>query len=73
VATLLLDKRYNRLPEDTSASILTSGLLGDQYVALEPGGSDEYLHEGSEIEETQSAIVLERLIGKFLFNGKDKK
>lgn len=54
------------LPEDTSASILTQGVLGGQYIALEPGGSDEYLSEGEAVGLTQSAVVLERLIGRVL-------
>lgn len=68
VVTMDIDSRFNRFPDDTSASIFTSGLLGEQYVALEPGGSEEYLVDGSEIEMTQSALVLEKLVGKFLFN-----
>ncbi|MDN3517385.1 outer membrane lipid asymmetry maintenance protein MlaD [Aquisalimonas lutea] len=56
-----------RLPEDTSASIYTSGLLGEQYIALDPGGMDMYLRDGDEITLTQSALVLERLIGQFLY------
>ena len=55
-----------QLPEDTSASIYTSGLLGEQYIALDPGGLDFYLQDGDEITLTQSALVLERLIGQFL-------
>jgi phospholipid/cholesterol/gamma-HCH transport system substrate-binding protein len=54
------------LPADTSASILTSGVLGDQYVALEPGGEADTLQSGGEIQYTQSAVVLERLIGKLV-------
>ncbi len=65
---LRIDARYDELPEDSDASILTAGLLGSQYVGLQPGGSDIYLEEGSELEFTQSAIVLENLIGKFLVN-----
>ena len=56
------------LPDDSGASILTSGVLGDQYLALEPGGSDEFLKSGDEISYTQSAVVLERLIGKLVQN-----
>jgi phospholipid/cholesterol/gamma-HCH transport system substrate-binding protein len=56
------------LPEDTSAAILTSGLLGDQYIALEPGGSDVMLDSGAEIQYTQSAIVLERIVGRMVQN-----
>ena len=66
-----------RFPADTSAKILTSGLLGDQYIGLEPGGSDKNLEAGSQIRMTQSAVVLENLIGQFLYNraaeGGDKK
>ena len=51
-----------------SSSILTAGLLGSQYIGLQPGGSDLYLEEGSEILFTQSAIVIENLISKYLFN-----
>jgi phospholipid/cholesterol/gamma-HCH transport system substrate-binding protein len=68
VVTLRISGRYDNLPADTSASILTSGLLGEKYVGLEPGGSDEVLKEGSEIELTQSSLVLENLIGQFLFS-----
>jgi phospholipid/cholesterol/gamma-HCH transport system substrate-binding protein len=65
--TLALDKRYT-WPRDTSASILTSGLLGETYVGLEAGGDDKKLANGDRITLTQSAVVLERLIGQFLFN-----
>lgn len=57
---------YNELPLDTSASILTSGLLGDQYIGLEPGADEEYLKEGSTLDLVQPALVLEELIGQFL-------
>lgn len=56
------------LPIDSSASIVTSGLLGDRYVAIELGAEDQILREGDEITFTESAVVLERLIGKFLVN-----
>ena len=68
VVSLELDSKYDQFPDDTSASIYTSGLLGEQYIALEPGGSEDMLTDGSEIEMTQSALVLEKLVGKFLFN-----
>ena len=68
VVTLSIDTRYLKIPEDSDASILTAGLLGTQYIGLQPGGSDLFLEEGSEIEFTQSAIVLENLIGRFLVN-----
>ena len=54
------------LPVDTSAAIRTQGLLGDQFIALEPGGEDELLKNGDEIEFTESALSVERLIGKFV-------
>jgi phospholipid/cholesterol/gamma-HCH transport system substrate-binding protein len=63
-----IDKQYNQIPDDSDASILTAGLLGSQYIGLQAGGSEEYLQEGSEILFTQSAIVIENLIGKYLFN-----
>ena len=65
--TLALDSRY-KWPKDTSASILTSGLLGETYVGLEAGGDDKVLAAGDRITITQSAVVLEKLIGQFLFS-----
>jgi phospholipid/cholesterol/gamma-HCH transport system substrate-binding protein len=62
-----MDKRYE-FPKDTFASILTSGLLGEQYIGLNPGGDSVMLHNGDEIKQTQSALVLENLIGKFIYN-----
>jgi phospholipid/cholesterol/gamma-HCH transport system substrate-binding protein len=57
------------LPEDTSASILTAGILGDQYIGLEPGGSPVPLQEGDQVLLTNSAMVLEQLITKYLLSG----
>lgn len=68
VVTMNIGKSYNSLPSDTSASIFTAGLLGEQYVSLEPGGNDKSLQSGSEIRLTQSAIVLEQVIGQFLYS-----
>jgi phospholipid/cholesterol/gamma-HCH transport system substrate-binding protein len=68
VVKFVIDGRYDEIPDDTDASILTSGILGSQYIGLQAGGSDMYLEDGSEILFTQSAIVLENLIGKFLVN-----
>ena len=68
VVTFVIDTQYDQIPDDSDASILTSGILGSQYIGLQAGGSDIYLEEGSEILFTQSAIVLENLIGKFLVN-----
>lgn len=69
VVTMDIDARYDQIPEDSDASILTAGLLGSQYIGLQAGGSEFYLEDGSEILLTQSAIVLESLIGKFLVTG----
>ena len=71
VVTMRIDQRYNEIPNDTSASILTSGVLGDRYVGLEPGGSFEVLQDGDELFITQSAVVLEQLVSKYLFNTKN--
>ncbi len=68
VVTFVIDSQYDQIPDDSDASILTAGLLGSQYVGLQAGGSDTYLEEGSEVLFTQSAVVLENLIGKFLVN-----
>ena len=68
VVTLRIDNAFDRFPEDTAASIFTSGLLGEQYIALEPGGSMENLGGGDRIQLTQSALVLEQLIGQFLYS-----
>jgi len=62
-----VDKRY-LFPRDTSVSILTSGLLGEQYIGLEAGGDSAMLKEGDVAKITQSAVVLEKLIGQFLYN-----
>ncbi len=68
-----IDKTFDLLPSDSSASILTSGLLGDQYIGLDPGGAEELLADGSQVELTQSALVLEDLIGQFLVKFSDSK
>lgn len=67
VVTMRISTRYNRIPNDSDASIFTSGILGGQYIGLQPGGSDEYFRDGDEITFTQSAVVLEQLISKYLF------
>ncbi|ACL71831.1 Mammalian cell entry related domain protein [Thioalkalivibrio sulfidiphilus HL-EbGr7] len=59
---------HDYLPTDTQASIYTAGLLGEQYIALEPGGEDEVLAQGGEIHYTQSAFVLEQIIGRIMVN-----
>ncbi len=68
VVTMQVEEKYSQFPRDTIASIFTSGLLGEQYVALEPGGDEKLLENQSEIRLTQSAMVLEQLIGQFLFS-----
>ena len=67
VVTLRVNSRFNRIPDDSDASILTAGLLGSKYVGIGAGGSDTWLTDGSELQITQSAVVLEQLISKFLF------
>lgn len=68
VVKFKIHNKFDQIPDDSDASILTSGLLGSQYIGLQPGGSEFYLEEGSEILFTQSAIVIENLISKYLFN-----
>lgn len=68
LVTLRIDARFDRIPDDSDASILTAGLLGSKYVGIGPGGSETYLADQGEIELTQSAIVLEKLVSKFLFS-----
>ncbi len=72
VVKMAIDSDYDELPLDTSASILTSGLIGEKYIGLEPGGDMEMLKDGGEIELTQSSLVLENLIGQFLFSMTEK-
>ncbi len=67
VVTLDLESRYE-FPTDSSISILTSGLLGEQYIGITPGGEDKMLAQGSTVQYTQSAVVLEELISKFLYS-----
>ena len=62
-----LDKRY-QFPKDTFANIMTSGLLGEQYIGLLPGGDEQMLKNGEQLKKTQSAVVLEELIGQFLYS-----
>lgn len=67
VVTMSLDSRFT-FPKDTFASILTSGLLGEQYIGLAAGGDEEMLKDGDKVMKTNSAMVLEELIGRFLFD-----
>jgi len=71
--TMLIESKYDNLPLDTSASILTSGLIGTNYIGLEAGGDIDFLQNDDILEITQSALVLENLIGKFLFNNSSPK
>lgn len=73
VVQLSIDSQYNTLPDDTTASVFTAGLLGEQYVNLEAGGSEEHLKDGGKIEITQSAIILEKALGQFLFKSAEEK
>jgi phospholipid/cholesterol/gamma-HCH transport system substrate-binding protein len=68
--SLSLDARY-KFPKDTSAAVMTSGLLGEQYIALEAGGDEKKLAQGDTLKITQGAVVLENLIGQFLYNKAD--
>ena len=76
VVTLMIDGRYH-FPKDTFASILTAGLLGEQYIGLDAGGDEKMLKTGDVVAKTQSAVVLEKLISQFMFNkaseGTEKK
>lgn len=65
VVSMRIDTQYNQIPEDSFASIQTEGLLGGKYIGISPGGLETFLKEGSRIDQTQSAIVLESLINKF--------
>ncbi|MET0551085.1 MAG: outer membrane lipid asymmetry maintenance protein MlaD [Xanthomonas sp.] len=69
VVTLSIDDKYKDLPADTSAAILTSGLLGESYVGLQPGGDPDTLKPGQEIAFTQPAVDLIQLVGKYMFGG----
>ena len=69
IVTLAIDERIKDLPADTSAGIFTSGLLGESYIGLAPGGDPDYLKPGDEIYLTQPAIDLIQLVGKYMFSG----
>jgi phospholipid/cholesterol/gamma-HCH transport system substrate-binding protein len=67
VVTMHLDSRFKQIPDDSSATILTAGLLGDNYIALTPMYGENYLKQGSELQETHSAMILEKLIGQLVY------
>lgn len=76
IVTLHINSRMKDIPDDSSAAILTAGLLGDNYIEITPMYSATFLHEGSQIHETHPAMILEKLIGQLLFklsNGSDSK
>lgn len=73
VVVMNIDEKFSQFPRDTIASVFTSGLLGEQYIGLEPGGDEKMLGNQSEIRMTQSAMVLEQLIGQFLFSKSEDK
>lgn len=66
--TMSIDNEHTSFPIDTTASIYTAGLLGEQYIGLEPGAEEDFLEDGHEIDLTQSAMVLEKLIGQVVFS-----
>jgi phospholipid/cholesterol/gamma-HCH transport system substrate-binding protein len=68
VVNMNIASRFNEIPSDTGASVFTSGVLGDRYIGLEPGGAPDMLVNGDELFITQSALILEQVIGKYLFN-----
>ena len=68
VAHLAIQSRYAKIPNDSDVAIFTAGLLGGQYVGITPGGAETYFKDGDQIELTQSAVVLENLISKYLFD-----
>ena len=73
IVRMTVSSRFNEIPSDTGASVFTSGVLGDRYIGLEPGGAPDMLVEGDELFITQSALVLEQVIGKYLFNAGSEK
>jgi phospholipid/cholesterol/gamma-HCH transport system substrate-binding protein len=68
---LSIESQYTQFPVDTAASILTSGLLGEKFVGFEPGAEEDYLKDGDVIDLTQSALILEQIIGQFLYSKAD--
>jgi phospholipid/cholesterol/gamma-HCH transport system substrate-binding protein len=68
VVSLNISSEYDIIPKDTAATIYTAGLLGEQYISLDPGGDVKYLKDGDEIKLSSDALILEQLIGQFLFS-----
>ncbi len=73
VVEMRIESKYDNLPTDSGASIYTAGLLGEQYISIDPGSSEEYLKDKSTLDITSSAIVLEEMIGKFMMNKAEGK
>ncbi|MCK5395880.1 MAG: outer membrane lipid asymmetry maintenance protein MlaD [Gammaproteobacteria bacterium] len=73
IVSMAIDEQYNKFPIDTAASILTSGLLGEQFIGFEPGAEEDFLKQGDVIDLTQSALVLEQIIGQFLYSKADEE
>lgn len=73
VVEMRIESKYNNLPDDSGASIYTAGLLGEQYISIDPGSSEEFLKDKSKLDITSSAIVLEEMIGKFMLNKAEGK
>jgi len=71
--SLRIDPQFNKIPNDSDAAIFTQGLLGNQYIGMTAGGSETFYKDGDQIELTQSALVLENLISKFLVNFAESK
>ena len=69
--SMLIEAQYNKFPIDTAASVLTSGLLGEQFIGFDPGAEEDFLKAGDVIDLTQSALVLEQIIGQFLYSKAD--
>jgi phospholipid/cholesterol/gamma-HCH transport system substrate-binding protein len=73
VVKMRIDPQYNRIPDDSDASIMTSGLLGGQYIGVTAGGSDQYFKQGGQFQLVQDALVLENLINRLVANFASKK
>ena len=69
---MAIEQKVDNIPIDSTASIVTAGLLGEQYISISIGGDEEYLRDGERFEDTQSALILEELIGKFLLGAASK-
>lgn len=73
VVEMSIESKYNNIPTDSGASIYTAGLLGEQYISIDPGSSEDFLKNKSTLDITSSAIVLEEMIGKFMLNKAEGK